>query len=574
MASDLNNLHESITRELREDGLWKMPMTEPQVVYRAVPYHEPAHGGPAWRVRFELVHDPSRCLGLVVNGEVRLGRDKEAAGLVSLNAYDAASLGVSRQHALLRPTDTHLYLLDLNSTNGTWQNDHSIGVNMPYRLTHGDRIRFGQLEFVVKIVKRPQGATAKPTPNVNAFEALMPMAQAITSQLDFDEVLNQALEIVMATVSADEASVWLVDEHTGELFLEASRGIHDEHIKRLRLPVTDTLPGMAIEAGKPIQVNNASGGDKVKVKTGYLVDAVIYIPLILGGVAFGVLSAAHRKPGRLFSPDDERLLAAVAGLTAVAVQNSRLHQAATRALSHQTKMVTALNYALASDLKNQANSVIGYADLLSTDTTLNKDSLEIAQKISAYGNQMVKLMGQLLEVSTLGEGGTLPYAPVNLALTVRRAIRDIELAARDKAVQLDFTWSGEVYLIRGDATRLYHSARALLNNALKYAPPGTSVQIELDFRKNDLSLRVRDAGPAIVEDALPHELDNYERNGQTSDGQASLELGLALVRATAEAHRGTVSAQNLGGQGVVFTITLPATLRLPASGGLSSSERL
>ncbi|MEK7787484.1 MAG: ATP-binding protein, partial [Chloroflexota bacterium] len=64
------------------------------------------------------------------------------------------------------------------------------------------------------------------------------------------------------------------------------------------------------------------------------------------------------------------------------------------------------------------------------------------------------------------------------------------------------------------------------------------------------------------EDDLSHVFDKYARRGQTSEGQTGIELGLTLVRATVEAHRGTVVAQNLDQQGVVFTITLPATLRL------------
>ncbi len=473
MATEMNSPYETVTRALSDDGLWKTPVKEPEVIYRPVPYNDPADPSPRapiWRVRFDLVYDPSRCFGLEINGEAALGRDIESPEIVNLGAYDAKALGVSRRHALLRPTETGLYLLDLGSTNGTWQNGRSIGVNMPYRLTHGDLIRLGQLEFMVRIVKRPSEHTAMLSLKADRFAALVPVARAITSQLDFDEVLNQALDIIISMTSVDEASVWLVDEQTGELFLEASRGIQDEHIKRMRLPVSDTLPGKAIEAGQLLHVNNVSGEEKVKVKTGYLVDSVIYVPLILGGVTFGVLSAAHRRPGSLFSSDDEKLLTAIADLTAVAVQNSRLYRAATNALSRQTKMVTALNYGLSYDLRNKANSVIGYADLLSMDKTLNEESTEIAQKIVAAGNQMVQLMGGLLEVSTLNEVGMLPYTACNLVLTVRRAVRDIEAAAREKAVRLDFTWAGEVYLIRGDSTRLYHSARAAGQRTQVLAP--------------------------------------------------------------------------------------------------------
>jgi len=564
MALKLVDSRGGATQKISEDA-WGTITSEPEVVYRPVPHRESTELGqprPIWQVRFDLAYDPSRCFGLEINGEVILGRDTEAPGVVTLNAYDARALGVSREHALLRPTETNLYLLDLGSTNGTWRNGHSIGVNMPYPVANGDLIRLGQLEYVVRIAKRPLGHTTRLPPKANLAEALIPIARAIISKLDFNEVLKQTLEITMAVASADEVSVWLVDEQTGELFLEASRGIQNEQIKHLRLPVADTLPGKAIEAGTPLYANSAASGEKVKVKTGYMVEAVIYVPLILGGVAVGVLSAAHRQPGNMFSPDDEKLLSAIADLTAVAVQNARLHQAATKALSHHTKMVTAFNYALSCDLRNMANSTIGYADLLSSDQALSAENVEMAQKIAATGNRMVQLISQLLEVSTLNEVGPLPNTPCDLVDVVQSALRNIDGAAREKSVKLNFTQAGEAYLIRGDKTRLYHSVRALLINALKYSPAGDVIQAELVFRHSDLTLSVQDAGAMIAEDDLSHVFDKYARRGQTSEGQTGIELGLTLVRATVEAHRGTVVAQNLDKQGVVFIITLPATLRL------------
>ncbi|MEK7327455.1 MAG: FHA domain-containing protein, partial [Chloroflexota bacterium] len=227
MALKLDNSRGGATQKISEDA-WGTIMSEPEVVYRPVPHRESTELGqprPIWQVRFDLAYDPSRCFGLEINGEVILGRDTEAPGAVSLSAYDARALGVSREHAVLRPTETNLYLLDLGSTNGTWRNGHSIGVNMPYPVANGDLIRLGQLEFVVRIVKRPLGHTTQLHPKAKLGEALIPIARAIISKLDFNEVLKQTLEITMAVTSADEVSVWLVDDQTGELFLEASRGI-------------------------------------------------------------------------------------------------------------------------------------------------------------------------------------------------------------------------------------------------------------------------------------------------------------------------------------------------------------
>jgi len=143
---------------------------------------------------------------------------------------------------------------------------------------------------------------------------------------------------------AGEAAVWLVDEQTGELFLEAQRGIEDERIRRMRLPATDdSLVGKVVKTGKPIRASREPGGEPIKVKTGYLVESLIYVPLTLGGVTFGVLAAAHREEGKQFTQRDEKILSDIGDFAAIAVQNSRLYQATDRALAVRVKELAALN---------------------------------------------------------------------------------------------------------------------------------------------------------------------------------------------------------------------------------------
>jgi K+-sensing histidine kinase KdpD len=78
----------------------------------------------------------------------------------------------------------------------------------------------------------------------------------------------------------------------------------------------------------------------------------------------------------------------------------------------------------------------------------------------------------------------------------------------------------------------------------------------LKFSKHDVIIRVRDTGEGLSDLAPPGVFEKYQRNGRTSEGQVTVELDLALVWATVEAHRGTVATQNTG-TGSEFVITLP-----------------
>ncbi len=547
-----------VTTELSDEMLLGQLFADDTAeTFRPVPHMDNGEY-PTWRIRLSLSYDSRLQVGLDVNGEVFLGRGQDTSDQICLfSSSDAEQLGVSRQHAMLRPTDSKLYITDLGSTNGTWLNGRSIGVNTPYSLSNGDILRFGRLEVIVQIVKRP-GLTRALAQQSDVVDVLPSIARAITSQLDVKEVLKQAVETTMSYTPADEITVWLVDEQTGELFLEAGQGVNNGQVTRL--PVSDTLAGKVIKTGKPLSASRKGDSGPVKLKTNYLVEAVVYVPLTLGGVTFGVISAAHREAGKSFSQKDEKMMMAIADFTAVAVQNARLYQATQRALTLRTKLVTALNYVLSHDLKNLLNSMIGYAGLMEHDDSLDAETAEIASQIISMGDRMSHLFSQLVEVTAPGEDLFAHFAPYDLIEEIMRVIDDLQDMAAEWSVRLDFQLMGEPYLIQADGAHLYRSMLNLVDNAIRYSPRGAQVSISLGFWHNDIIIRVRDSGPGIPEDDLPYLFEKYFRSGHSSGDHAG--LGLEMVRATVEAHRGTIAARNADDGGAEFTITLPGSLRI------------
>ncbi len=318
-----------------------------QLTYRPIPENEPYSSEneiPVWRVRFEVLSDDDQQFGLDVNGEVYFGRSLTAPDTIDMSPYGAETLGVSRRHLALRPTATNLYVVDLGSTNGTMRNGHSIGINTPYSLTEGDVISLGNLQLRVFIVGRPflQTTPLEKTPDL--VDALAQIAKAITGQIRLDEVLNQVAATAMSLTSAGETSIWLVDEATGELFMEAQRGVDDTKLRRTRIAITDDNPASKVlKTGQPWRASNRAGQAKLQLMTGYIVEALAHVPISLGGVTFGVLAAAHREPGKRFDRRDEQLLSAIADFAAIAIQNARLYEATDEALARRVKELSALN---------------------------------------------------------------------------------------------------------------------------------------------------------------------------------------------------------------------------------------
>jgi hypothetical protein len=125
--------------------------------YRPEP-HDPLLLGEPWRVMLEMFQDDTRMvLGLDLYGDVILGRGQSRPGhiLVNLDPYHAQDLGVSREHAIIRPTPTELYVIDQGSTNGTSVNGAASGRGLATALHHEDLVRLGNLVLIIYMIERP-----------------------------------------------------------------------------------------------------------------------------------------------------------------------------------------------------------------------------------------------------------------------------------------------------------------------------------------------------------------------------------------------------------------------------------
>jgi pSer/pThr/pTyr-binding forkhead associated (FHA) protein len=110
-----------------------------------------------WRVELHGLGNGEPALGLDILGPIIFGRTTADDPTVDVDftPYGAIDKGVSRQHALIRPTEQRLYLIDLSSTNGTKHNELPVGPGMAVVLQDRDMVALGHLSFEIRILDRP-----------------------------------------------------------------------------------------------------------------------------------------------------------------------------------------------------------------------------------------------------------------------------------------------------------------------------------------------------------------------------------------------------------------------------------
>lgn len=173
---------------------------------------------------------------------------------------------------------------------------------------------------------------------------------------------------------------------------------------------------------------------------------------------------------------------------------------------------------------------------------------------------MVRLIDDLLDVSRMNRNKLhLQKTRVTLEDVVSNAVEAVRPAIDASGHQLSVSLPEQPIFLDADLTRLAQVFSNLLSNSCKYTPPGGQIWLTATVVDDELQVVVRDTGSGIPANALPNVFDMFSQVSSTAD-QASggLGIGLALVKALVEMHRGRVSASSDGlDQGATFTVVLP-----------------
>jgi len=216
-----------------------------------------------------------------------------------------------------------------------------------------------------------------------------------------------------------------------------------------------------------------------------------------------------------------------------------------RSLSAQRQLVLDASHELRTPLASLRTNV----EVLSDVERLSPEQRKAV--LSGIVSQLEELTGLVADVVELARG----EAPPNLYddLTVDEMVERAVDRARRHWPAIEFHLEAQPVRVRGVATRLDRAVANLLDNAGKFSPPGSVVDVTLD---RDGTLTVADRGPGVPEQSLPFVFDRFYRADEARAMPGS-GLGLAIVKQVVDEHGGTIDLGNRPGGGAVATMSLP-----------------
>jgi two-component system NtrC family sensor kinase len=171
-------------------------------------------------------------------------------------------------------------------------------------------------------IQETKKVTSSLQSQVDEMTALAQLGRQIASSLELDGVLTSVVEAAVKLTRAEEGSLLLIDEKSGELYMRAARNFQEDFVRTFRLPVQDTLAGAAVRTGQPVLVDEET---PQKIKTSYLVHSLVYVPLQLKGRSIGVLGVDNRRQTTPFKERDVKVLSTLADYAVLAIENARLY---------------------------------------------------------------------------------------------------------------------------------------------------------------------------------------------------------------------------------------------------------
>ncbi|MGH2636698.1 MAG: ATP-binding protein [Actinomycetota bacterium] len=314
----------------------------------------------------------------------------------------------------------------------------------------------------------------------------------------------------------------------------------------------------------------------VRSLPGAAVGIPVRVPIASGETSFGTLTAA-RQDGMGLGQDDLRLLEAAARQIAVVLERSTLDAqvADARLQAERSQARAALFSSVTHDLRTPLASIKAAAtSLLQDDVQLDGGQrTELLWTVAEETDRLNRLIGNILELAKVRAGALVPAKqPTAIEEVVESVLHRMQAASRGLRVRTILRESPDVPV---DPVQIDQVLSNLLENAIRFSPPGGEILISVAPWRSGVQVRMTDEGPGIPPDDRERVFEAFVRGGPSgSDAEAhGSGLGLSIARAIVLAHGGRIRIEGTPSGGTAVVFELPARDSEPVPQESTVSER-
>ncbi len=293
--------------------------------------------------------------------------------------------------------------------------------------------------------------------------------------------------------------------------------------------------------------------------------SALYLPLVASSGAIGVVAVRPKDPALLLDPEHLHLLESLVNQVALAIERTRLSDEAQQAhvAAEAERMRSTILSSVSHDLRTPLATISGAASSLAEGREeLNAaDRRDLARSIYREADRLDRLLKNLLDMMRLEAGAVrLNKEWHSLDEIIGAALARQEGRLDGHAVSTAFPT--DLPLVFVDGVLLEQVVINLVENAVKYTPPRSTIDLSASVRDREVVVEAADRGPGIHPEEESRIFDKFYRGKSAREG--GVGLGLTICRGIVEAHGGRIWAENRSGGGALFRFTIPLSEEQPA----------
>jgi two-component system, OmpR family, sensor histidine kinase KdpD len=279
------------------------------------------------------------------------------------------------------------------------------------------------------------------------------------------------------------------------------------------------------------------------------------IPISLGGQAMGSL-------GIQGSEVSETALHAIANLTAITLERANAQESATRAEAarHSEVLKSTMLDALAHEFKTPLTPIKAAVTSMLADSDLNPTRQELVRIVDEETDRLNSMLTEAIQMSRIEAGQfQVRRSPQSLSKIVEAQLAKLHESLDGRQLTLDVP--EKLPRVSVDPEFTGTVIWQLLNNALKYTPPGSPLTIRASAGETEVILSIEDCGPGIPEQEQRKIFEKFYRSEDKRDRIPGTGMGLNIAREIVRAHHGRIWVESELGKGARFSFSVPRALR-------------
>jgi two-component system sensor histidine kinase KdpD len=423
-----------------------------------------------------------------------------------------------------------------------------------------------------QLTARLQASAAEARQRARDAMALSRASWAVASQVDRASALVEVLRHVIQVVEPEAAAIVIRGEG-GVPEFAAWGGENREALPDFAAGTARQAVESVLEDGQPRAWEGRGpgpGGSPAAEKN----PSVSYLPLKVKERVLGVMYL-HWRSGRQTTPEEREVVASLANHAAVVLERDRLARTETQvqALAETDRLKTALLSMVSHNFRSPLTAIKAtIGGLIRNRSAWTTEApVELLQGMDHEVDRLNRMVANLLALSRLEADAWRPQREPASAQELVGAAYDSFRGEDRRRIRVSLDPSvPEVCL---DPVQIAEALCGLLDNALRYSPPESSVELRVSQNEAALVMEVLDRGPGLPKGEEERVFEPFYRGPDRQESaQHGTGLGLPIATGLVEAHGGRLTAENREGGGAVFRITLPLA-RMPETVASTASEQ-